>query len=146
MDKLYEKINIKNKNKDSGAGSMLDSKKENADTNFTISKQIAIDYEIVERLSNSENTKTEKFCDTKKVYKEFGQTTPIAMMSEKFLVYGVSRNIKYSIQAPQSNFNLKGKGVKISTKFDIHKLVINKFNLWIERIDKIDTFKSNFTK
>ena len=68
------------------------------------------------------------------------------MMSEKFLVYGVSRNIKYSIQAPQFNFNLNGKGVKISSKFDINKLIISKFNLWIERIDKIDTFKSNFTK
>ena len=146
MNQLYEKLNIKNKSKDSGTGTVLDSKKENVETNFTISKQIAIDYEIVEQLSNSFNSKTEKVYDIRKVYQEFGQSTPLAMLYEKFLVYGVSRNMKYSIQAPQVNLNYPGKRNKNSNKFDPSKLIINKFSLWVERIDKIDSYKSSNTK
>ena len=145
MNQLNEKIN-KSKIKDSVEYTGTDSKKENADTQFTISKQIAIDYEIIEQ-TQSNITKTDKLSDTRKVFQDFGQSTPLSMLYEKFLVFAVSRNIKYSVNSPQNNvfyINELNKNKKYG--FDSEKLLVNKFSLWIEKIDKIESIPSTEKK
>ena len=145
MNQLNEKIN-KSKIKDSVEYTGTDSKKENADTQFTISKQIAIDYEIIEQ-TQSNITKTDKLSDTKKVFQDFGQSTPLSMLYEKFLVFAVSRNIKYSVNSPQNNVFYINELNKIKKYgFDSEKLLVNKFSLWIEKIDKIESIPSTEKK
>ena len=145
MSQLNEKIN-KNKIKDSVEITGTDSKKDNPDTIFTISKQIALDYEIIEK-TQSNITKTDKYSDTRKIYQDFGQSTPLSMLYEKFLVFAVSRNIKYSINSPQNNIfyaNVLDKFKK--NGFDEDKLAINNFSLWVEKIDKIESCVSTEKK
>lgn len=145
MNQLNEKIN-KSKIKDSVEYTGTDSKKENADTQFTISKQIAIDYEIIEQMQ-SNITKTDKLSDTRKVFQDFGQSTPLSMLYEKFLVFAVSRNIKYSVNSPQNNVFYINELNKIKKYgFDSEKLLVNKFSLWIEKIDKIESIPSTEKK
>ena len=145
MNQLNEKIN-KSKIKDSVEYTGTDSKKENADTQFTISKQIAIDYEIIEQ-TQSNITKTDKLSDTRKVFQDFGQSTPLSMLYEKFLVFAVSRNIKYSVNSPQNNVFYINEINKIKKYgFDSEKLLVNKFSLWIEKIDKIESIPSTEKK
>ena len=145
MNQLNEKIN-KSKIKDSVEYTGTDSKKENADTQFTISKQIAIDYEIIEQ-TQSNITKTDKLSDTRKVFQDFGQSTPLSMLYEKFLVFAVSRNIKYSVNSPQNNVFYINELNKIKKYgFDSEKLLVNKFSLWIEKIDKIESITSTEKK
>ena len=145
MNQLNEKIN-KSKIKDSVEYTGTDSKKENADTQFTISKQIAIDYEIIEQMQ-SNITKTDKLSDTRKVFQDFGQSTPLSMLYEKFLVFAVSRNIKYSVNSPQNNVFYINELNKIKKYgFDSEKLSINKFSLWVEKIDKIESIPSTEKK
>ena len=145
MNQLNEKIN-KSKIKDSVEYTGTDSKKENADTQFTISKQIAIDYEIIEQ-RQSNITKTDKLSDTRKVFQDFGQSTPLSMLYEKFLVFAVSRNIKYSVNSPQNNIFYINELNKIKKYgFDSEKLLVNKFSLWIEKIDKIESIPSTEKK
>ena len=145
MSQLNEKIN-KNKIKDSVEITGTDSKKDNPDTIFTISKQIALDYEIIEK-TQSNITKTDKYSETRKIYQDFGQSTPLSMLYEKFLVFAVSRNIKYSINSPQNNIfyaNVLDKFKK--NGFDEDKLAINNFSLWVEKIDKIESCVSTEKK
>ena len=145
MNQLNEKIN-KSKIKDSVEYTGTDSKKENADTQFTISKQIAIDYEIIEQ-TQSNITKTDKLSDTRKVFQDFGQSTPLSMLYEKFLVFAVSRNIKYSVNSPQNNVFYINELNKIKKYgFDSEKLSVNKFSLWVEKIDKIESIPSTEKK
>ena len=145
MNQLNEKIN-KSKIKDSVEYTGTDSKKENADTQFTISKQISIDYEIIEQ-TQSNITKTDKLSDTRKVFQDFGQSTPLSMLYEKFLVFAVSRNIKYSVNSPQNNVFYINELNKIKKYgFDSEKLLVNKFSLWIEKIDKIESIPSTEKK
>ena len=145
MNQLNEKIN-KSKIKDSVEYTGTDSKKENADTQFTISKQIAIDYEIIEQ-TQSNITKTDKLSDTRKIFQDFGQSTPLSMLYEKFLVFAVSRNIKYSVNSPQNNVFYINEINKIKKYgFDSEKLLVNKFSLWIEKIDKIESIPSTEKK
>ena len=145
MNQLNEKIN-KSKIKDSVEYTGTDSKKENADTQFTISKQIAIDYEIIEQ-TQSNITKTDKLSDTRKIFQDFGQSTPLSMLYEKFLVFAVSRNIKYSVNSPQNNVFYINELNKIKKYgFDSEKLLVNKFSLWIEKIDKIESIPSTEKK
>ena len=145
MNQLNEKIN-KSKIKDSVEYTGTDSKKENADTQFTISKQIAIDYEIIEQ-TQSNITKTDKLSDTRKVFQDFGQSTPLSMLYEKFLVFAVSRNIKYSVNSPQNNVFYINELNKIKKYgFDSEKLLVNKFSLWVEKIDKIESIPSTEKK
>ena len=142
MSQLNEKIN-KNKIKDSVELTVTDSKK---DTVFTISKQIAIDYEVIEK-TQSNISRTDKFSDTRKIYQEFGQSTPLSMLYEKFLVFAVSRNIKYSTHSPQNNISYINESNKKKTiGFDLEKLMVNKFSLWVERIDKIESVISTDKK
>lgn len=145
MSLLNEKIN-KNKIKDSVEITGTDSKKENIDTLYTISKQIAIDYEIIEQ-SQSNISKTDKQNDIRKVYQNFGQSTPLSMLYEKFLVFAVSRNIKYSVHSSQNNIFYENHLNKNKTNgFEIDKLMINTFSLWVEKIDKIESTISNEKK
>ena len=148
MNQLYEKLN-KIKVKDSVSMTGVDSKKENHETQYTISKQIAIDYEIIEQ-TISNISKTEKSSEVRKLYQNFGQCTPLSMLYEKFLVFGVSRNIKYSVHSPQSNIcypcPLNKMRTSSSAGFDKDKLSMNKFSLWVEKIDKIDSLASTDKK
>ena len=145
MNQLNEKIN-KSKIKDSVEFTGTYSKKENTDTQFTISKQIAIDYEIIEQ-TQSNITKTDKLSDTRKVFQDFGQSTPLSMIYEKFLVFAVSRNIKYSVNSPQNNVFYINELNKIKKYgFDSEKLSVNKFSLWVEKIDKIESIPSTEKK
>ena len=138
MSQLYDKLN-KSKKSEIGSIARTDSKKENPETTFTISKQIAIDYEIIEKYQ-SNITKTDKNSEPVKLFQNFGQSTPLSMLYEKFLVFGVSRNIKYSVQSPQSNIFYENPIKKASISgFDKAKLNINKFSLWVEKIDKIES-------
>ena len=142
MSQLNEKIN-KNKIKDSVELTVTDSKKE---TVFTISKQIAIDYEVIEK-TQSNISRTDKFSDTRKIYQEFGQSTPLSMLYEKFLVFAVSRNIKYSTHSSQYNINyISDINKKKINGFDSDKLMVNNFSLWVEKIDKIESFTSTEKK
>ena len=148
MNQLYERLN-KIKVRDSASMTGTDSKKENHETQYTISKQIAIDYEIIEQ-TISNISKTEKSSEVRKLYQNFGQCTPITMLYDKFLVFGVSRNIKYSVHSPQSNICFPCPLNKIKTSssvgFDKEKLSMNKFSLWVEKIDKIDSIISTDKK
>jgi hypothetical protein len=148
MNQLYERLN-KIKVRDSASITGTDSKKENHETQYTISKQIAIDYEIIEQ-TISNISKTEKSSEVRKLYQNFGQCTPITMLYDKFLVFGVSRNIKYSVHSPQSNICFPCPLNKIKTSssvgFDKEKLSMNKFSLWVEKIDKIDSIISTDKK
>ena len=142
ISQLNEKIN-KNKIKDSVELTVTDSKK---DTIFTISKQIAIDYEVIEK-TQSNISRTDKFSDTRKIYQEFGQSTPLSMLYEKFLVFAVSRNIKYSTHSSQYNINyISDINKKKINGFDSDKLMVNNFSLWVEKIDKIESFTSTEKK
>ena len=117
LKQLYEELNIDNK---------LKEKDEFIIPQLSIAKQIAIDYEIIElntpktgkidTCSNNpiskrtsaftKDLKNEKVSELyfereKKSYGEFGQYTPISMLNDKFCVYAVSRNAKYSIPQRQ---------------------------------------------
>ena len=65
----------------------------------------------------------------KKLFEEFGQNTPLSMLQDKFYVYSVSRNNKYSIESPQvyinisSDFDKKNKDKIYS--FDLTRLNTN---------------------
>ena len=148
MSQLYERLN-KIKMKDSASMTGTDSKKENHETQYTISKQIAIDYEIIEQ-TISNISKTEKTSEIRKIYENFGQCTPLTMLYDKFLVFGVSRNIKYSVHSPQSNICYPSPFNKLKNSnrfgFEKEKLSINKFSLWVEKIDKIDSVPSTDKK
>ncbi len=69
------------------------------------------------------------------------------MLYEKFLVFAVSRNIKYSVNSPQNNVFYINELNKIKKYgFDSEKLLVNKFSLWIEKIDKIESIPSTEKK
>ena len=148
MVQINEKFN-KNKTRDSASITGTESKKENHDTAYTISKQIAIDYEIIEQ-SISNISKTEKNSEARKIYQNFGQSTPISMLYDKFMIFSVSRNIKYCVHSPQSNIyypNIqKTQAHSTIGRFSQDKLNINKFYLWIEKIEKIDSVNSTDKK
>ena len=125
-------------------------------------KQIELCYEIIEPYltieSNNSKIKFEKRNEfilkgTKKLCEDFGETTPLYMLNDKFYVFAVSRNIKYSIQSPQPNLNYinnkndnvlrSKKGFNTINGFNRDKIKINHFSLWIERIDRLESNRSN---
>lgn len=151
IKQLYEKLNYDNKSK---------KKTENyLDTQLSIARQTAIDYEIIEIFTpknknidnNSCNSNTKrsifsndiknsrlsemKYKGDKKSSKDFGQYTPLSMLNEKFFVFAVSRNIKYSIPERQGflNFINYNNHIKKNNCFDILKQ--NSFNLKIENLN-----------
>ena len=135
----------------------FNNKKELKDSFLTISNEIELCYEIIDPYLPDDNNRNHlddnkfekinefKLKGKKILYQDFGETTPLSMLQNKFYVYAVSRNIKYSIQSPQpfityvnnaNNYvNKKGAGFK--------NIKINHFSLWIERIDKFDSYRSS---
>ena len=146
-------------------GSNLDKNENNRNdylnTQLSIARQTAIDYEIIEvftpkntNIDNNSNnslsrrtiiSENDKFNEgnyngKKRQSEDFGQLTPISMLSDKFCVYAVSRNIKYSIPERQGFLNYsiyKKKG------FDDDILKRNNFSLKIVKCEKLDSFKSS---
>ena len=144
LKQLYKEFNSK-----------IGNKKEWDDIKFTICKQIGIDYEIIDPYPPSDKNNysydIEKLSEVninkeKKIFQDFEQNTPISMLNEKFYVYAVSRNIKYSILSSQPNINYINNNSKLKKKnciiFDKSKLMMNHFRLWIEKIDKINSYRS----
>lgn len=152
-----------------GSAAVIESKKEWSETTLTMAKQIRIDYEVVEPYSRSENNKnssdtsnidkkSEKTNDNNKgksqnLYADFGQSTPLSLLQGKYYLYAVSRINKYSVNSPQPCISIYSKYDKIDNEnnknyiyFDLDRLNINHFSLWIERIDKLDSSKSSETR
>ena len=142
INQLYEEFNKKNwKN-----------------ITLTLAKEIELNYEIIEPYypidsnNNISDIKVEKLSELQlkaknKIYKDFGETTPLNLLYDKFYVYAVSRNIKYSLQSPQSYVSYINKNNNLpfnkNMSFDINKMKMNHFSLRIERIDKLDSYKSS---
>ena len=126
-------------------------KKEWKNDDLSISKQIDIKYEIIEpnfgknvSLNKCEEIEQFELNGIKKIYEDFGETTPLSLLNDKFYIYAVSRNIKYSIQSPQkyiSYLNNNSKNKMLSSYDKIKN--INHFSLCIEKIDKLDTSKNS---
>jgi len=150
-----------------GSAAVIESKKEWSETTLTVAKQIRIDYEVVEPYSHSENNKnssevsnidkkSEKTNDNKKEksqasYIDFGQSTPLSLLHEKYYLYAVSRINKCSVNSPQPYISIFNKYSKVDNEnnknyFDLDRLDINHFSLMIERIDKLDSSKSSETR
>ena len=132
----------------------FNNKKEWKDSNLTISYEIKLCYEIVEPYlptdSNKNNLdhKFEKINEFKldgeqKLYEDFGETTPLSMLQDKFYVYAVSRNIKYAIQSPQPCITYTNSDNNNKKEIGFKNIKINHFSLWIEKIDKFDSYRSS---
>ena len=127
-------------------------------TQLSVEKQTNVDYEIVEvftpknkNIDNNSNNpmskrsseltkdlKNEKVNEVnykreKKSSGEFGQYTPISMLSDKFGIYAVSRNVKYSVPQRQGFISIlsNNKG-----SFNCDQLKRNNFSLKIEWCEK----------
>ena len=75
--------------------------------------------------------------------KDFGQSTPISLLKEKYFIYAVSKWSKYSIINPEINLYYKYSYKSGFPKFDANILKINNFYLGIEKIKlEGDTKKS----
>ena len=158
IKQLYEELNLDNKS--------TNNKFDNLNTQLSVARQTAIDYEIIEvftpknnNIDNNSNNSLSKrsivmsdlkndkvsemnYIGQKRSSEDFGQYTPISMLSEKFCVYAVSRNIKYSIPERQGFLNFINYNSKKNC-FDYDFLKRNNFNLKIEKCDRIDSFKSS---
>ena len=114
-------------------------------------KEIEMCYEVIESITYEnniinktqfENGKESLLRRGKKMSQDFGETTPLSMLKDKFHVYAVSRNIKYSIESPQINlFYINNKYSKNVSANDKYK--INHFSLWIEKIDNSESYRSS---
>jgi len=149
IKQFFEELNIDNKPRN---------KNEFCNTELSVAKQMAIDYEIIEiftpkhnNIDNNSNNAISKrssvlsnylrkektsevnYPKEKKSSGDFGQYTPISMLNDKFHVYAVSRNIKYSIPQRQGfiNFLSYNQG-----SFNYNKLEKNNFSLKIEWYEK----------
>jgi hypothetical protein len=125
---------------------------------LSVEKQTNVDYEIVEiftpknkNIDNNSNNpmskrssiltkdlKNEKVSEVnykreKRSSGEFGQYTPISMLSDKFGIYAVSRNVKYSVPQRQGFISIlsNNKG-----SYDYDKIKRNNFSLKIEWYEK----------
>ena len=155
IKQFFEELNIDNKPRN---------KNEFYNTQLSIAKQTAIDYEIIEiftpknnNIDNNSNNAISKrssvlssylrnektsevnYGKEKKSSGDFRQYTPISMLNDKFHVYAVSRNIKYSVPQRQGfiNFLSYNKG-----SFNYDKLKKNNFSLKIEWYEK-DSYKNS---
>ena len=148
---LYNELN-REKNRDWGIGQDA----------LTISRQVALDYEILEvftpRTNKDNNTNRTKYNPNyldsngirdenensiKNNSQDFGQYTPISMLNEKFFVYAISRNIKYSIPESQGFINYLNYDKFVKKDFSKDNLQKNKFSLKITKINKPDNNKFN---
>ena len=137
LTQLYNEFNIKIGNKNAQTG-----------TDLAVAKEIEIDLGIIDPYSHSEKNNcsfhVEKTNDVKvdgntKTGEDFEQNTPLSMLNDKFYVFAVSRNNKYSILSPQSKVNYIYNNINLRTK---NKLSVNHFSLRIEKIDKGDSYRS----
>ena len=82
--------------------------------------------------------------DIKENYKsnsqEFGQYTPLSLLNEKFFLYAISRNIKFSVPENQGFINYLNydKYKRIEYKKEQYHLQKNKFSLKIARMNKFE--------
>jgi len=158
-DKQIEQI-YENLNKDINSN-----KKGNINSALSIEKQKWIDFEIIEvftpknknkdnntnpnskRLSaNNYELKNDKVSEVnyegqKKPNKDFGQETPFSMLDEKFNIYAVSKNNKYSVPEMQKSFNYSNQAHIRGFNFDL--LQKNNFNLMIKRCENSDSNKTS---
>ena len=118
-----------------------------AETNY-FSKAISFGNEEQKSFGSKKDMDISGIDNSKRTFEDFGQCTPLSMLNEKFYVYAVSRTNKYSIKSSQSNISLLRKysnsiGYKTIFSFDMNNLNINHFSLWIEKIERIDSTKSD---
>ena len=120
IKQFFQELNIDNKSSN---------KNIYINTQLSMARQTAIDYEVIEiftpKNKNKDNNSNNSFTNrsnevntlkngktSESVYKkgkrgseDFGQYTPISMLGEKFFIYAVSRNLKYSIPERQGFLN-----------------------------------------
>ena len=159
IKQFFQELNIDNKSSN---------KNIYINTQLSMARQTAIDYEVIEiftpKNKNKDNNSNNSFTNrsnevntlkngktSESVYKkgkrgseDFGQYTPISMLGEKFFIYAVSRNLKYSIPERQGflnfiNYNKDNK----NGNYDYKRLKKNNFCLKIENCDKTESFKSS---
>ena len=131
---------------------------------LSISRQVGVDYEIIEvftprlnkdnntnrtltnninNISSKEENNINNYINSNIINsninnsKEFGQVTPLSMLSEKFFYYAISRNIKFSIPDNQGfiNFLNYNNYKRKDYDKDYTQLQKNKFSLKIVRTD-----------
>ena len=117
-------------------------------------KEIEICYEVIKSNTYENNIKNktqfEKGKESllrggKKMSQDFGETTPLAMLKDKFHIYAISRNIKYCIESPQINIcYINNKHIKKGKNvFANDKIKINHFSLSIEKLDNSESYRSS---
>ena len=96
----------------------------------------------LELYSSANKKEKDKDIDIEKSIQDFGQTTPISLLYEKYFIYAVSKWIKLSVPSPQNeiyiNYNYKSDKIL----YEPTSLMITNFTLWIERIETM-RFKNN---
>jgi hypothetical protein len=156
-DKQIEQI-YKNLNKD-----IISNKKENINPALSIEKQKWIDFEIIEvftpKNKNKDNNtnpnskrlsaknyelKNDKVSEVnyegqKKSNEDFGQETPFSMLDEKFNIYAVSKNNKYSVPEMQKSVNYLNQAH--IRGFNLDLLQKTCFSLKIEACENSDSNK-----
>ena len=149
INQLYNELNDINEIKEKKIEKSTERKEwGNGNNIFSISKQIGLDYEVIEvftpainKDNNTYRTKTDPLNsnDIKENYKsnsqEFGQYTPLSLLNEKFFLYAISRNIKFSVPENQGFINYLNydKYKRIEYKKEQYQLQKNKFSLKIAR-------------
>ena len=140
---LYDELNLdKEKKRDWGIDK----------NSLTIVRQVNLDYEVMEiftpRVNIDNNTNRTKYNDNfidtnrknensiKNNSQDFGQYTPISMLNDKFFVYAITRNIKYSVPESQGFINYLNYDKYVKRDFGNDKLQKNKFSLKIAKINK----------
>ena len=97
--------------------------------NFKKNKVIEI------KIIKNKNNEKEKTKDSKdKKTKDFGQSTPISLLKDKYFIYAVSKWSKYSTINSEINIYFKYCYKSGHPKFDSNILNINNFYLRIEKI------------
>ena len=110
-------------------------------------KKRIIEFKIEKNTKNEkENTNNLKIKKTK----DFGESTPISLLKDKYFIYAVSKWSKYSTINPEINLYLKYNYKSGHPKFDSNILEMTNFYLVIEKIklegdSKKSRNTSNFT-
>lgn len=151
INQIYEDLN-----KD-----IISNKKDKINPALSIEKQKWIDFEIIEiftpKNKNKDNNtnpnskryssgikelKNDKVSEInyeghKKSSEEFGQETPFSMLNEKFNIYAVSKNNKFSVPERQDFFNYSNQ----AKRYNLGILQKSTFNLNIQRCENLDNNK-----
>ena len=127
-------------NKDNNTYRTLSNKNNNTDSNNNKEENI-----ITSDINNMNNINNIK---DKNDSKEFGQYTPIEMLNEKFFVYAISRNIKYSIPQNQGfinylNYDKYKRKDYMKGNYQLQK---NKFSLKITKVNNKIEINNNKRK